>query len=238
MPIYQSFAVGRVKFILSDLRSERDDVRDKDTAQKSMMGAKQKAWFKSELLSANGAYPLICWVSSVPWIGEPGTNFYHLVKTNQYGYIHHTNLVETDSSRTNRNRAPADEDHWSMFSTERREIADFIKSNHIHGVCILHGDSHMLAADDGRSSDYATGGGAPIPVMCAAPLDQDPSLKGGPYSQGVYRVKSGETCFGLLTVTDKGEAIDVAFSGRNQKDQEKISLKFTVPAEKTLARKK
>ena len=71
---------------------------------------------------------------------------------------------------------------------ERREIADFIKSNHIGGVCILHGDSHMLAADDGSNSDYATGGGAPIPVMCAAPLDRDPSIKGGPYSQGVYRV--------------------------------------------------
>ena len=63
------------------------------------------------------------------------------------------------------------------------------ESNHISGVCILHGDSHMLAADDGTFSDYATGGGAPIPVMCAAPLDQNPSLKGGPYSQGVYRVR-------------------------------------------------
>jgi phosphodiesterase/alkaline phosphatase D-like protein len=156
-----------------DLRSERDAVTNKDTAAKSMMGAKQKDWFKQQLLSANGTYPLICWVSSVPWIGEAGTNVYHLVKTNQYGYIHHTNLVaSTTTTRTNRNRGPSDEDHWSMFSTERREIADFIKSNHIRGVCILHGDSHMLAADDGHHSDYATGGGAPLPVMCAAPFQR------------------------------------------------------------------
>jgi hypothetical protein len=64
-------------------------------------------------------------------------------------------------------------------------------------------------------------------------LDQNPSLKGGPYSQGVYRVrdKEGESGFGLLTVTDKGTQIEVRFSGRNNKDEEKISLKFSVPAQ-------
>ncbi len=237
VPVYQTFAVGRVKFILTDLRSERDDVKKKDNAQKSMMGATQKAWFKEQLLAARDQYPLICWVSSVPWIGEAGTNYYHLVKTNQYGFIHHTNLVDTGAGRTNRNRALVDEDHWSMYSAERRELADFIKSNHISGVCILHGDSHMLAADDGSHSDYATGGGAPLPVMCAAPLDQEPSLKGGYYSQGVYRVRKGEGCFGLLTVTDKGDAIGVSYSGRNYKNEEKISLKFSVLEPKAVAQR-
>ena len=206
---------------------------------------------KQVLLAARGKYPLICWVSSVPWLGEKGSNYYRGVATNQFGYIHHT-LLTNRPSRTATNAAggntnaaprggrgggggpPLDEDHWSVFATERREIADFIKSNHISGVCILHGDSHMLAADDGRNGDYATGGGAPIPVMCAAPLDQDPSMKGGPYSEGVYRVKKGEGCFGLLSVTDQGDSIHVAFSGRNNKNEEKIHLKFSVPAEGSL----
>src|SRR4029079_11297606 len=118
---------------------------------------------------------------------------------------------------------PFDEDHWSVYSTERREIANFIKSNHVHGLCILHGDSHMLAADDGSNSDYATGGGAPLPVMCAAPLDQEPSLKGGPYSQGIYRVSKGEGCFGLIQVQDQGDRISVSYSGRNYHDEEKVS---------------
>jgi alkaline phosphatase D len=166
VPIYQSFNVGRVKFILTDLRSERDAVTNKDDAAKSMMGAAQKAWFKQELLSAKDKYPLICWVSSVPWLGEKGSNYYRAVKTNQFGYIHHTNLVSEPSTNatatsTNRGRRrgaqPPDDDHWSRFATERREIVDFIKANHIKGVCILHGDSHMLAADDGRNGDYATG---------------------------------------------------------------------------------
>jgi prolyl oligopeptidase len=245
-PICQTFAVGRVKFILTDLRSERDSVTNKDNAAKSLMGAKQKAWFKQQLLDANGRYPLICWVTSVPWIGRDGTNVYQAVKTNQFGYIHHTNLVATvrtnadTRSTTNssrRGRVPSNQDHWSVFSTERREIADFIKANQIRGVCILHGDSHMLAADDGSHSDYATGGGVPIPVMCGGPLDQEPSLKGGPYSQGVYRVQKGEGGFGLLTVSDGGDRIDVSYSGRNHENKEKISLKFTVPASKAVAKK-
>jgi hypothetical protein len=180
-------------------------------------------------------------MSSVPWIGEAGKSPYRRVSTNRFGFIHHTNLVESTSGRTNRSNRnrPGDEDHWSVFSTERREIADFIKANRIEGVCILHGDSHMLAADDGRNADYATGGGAPIPVMCGAPLDQNPSIKGGPYSQGVYRVrdKDGESGFGLLTITDRGNVIDVVYSGRNNKDEEKISLKFSVPAERSTAQK-
>jgi prolyl oligopeptidase len=236
-PICQSFAVGRVKFILTELRSERDDVRKKDDARKTMMGAKQKEWFKKELLEAKGKYPLICWVSTVPWIGKAGTNVYHAIKTNQFGLIHLTDLIESASGRTNRNRPLADEDHWGLFSAERREIADFIKANHIRSLCILHGDSHMLAADDGSNSDYATGGGAPIPVMCAAPLDQEPSIKGGPYSQGVYRMSKGEGGFGLLAISDRGNAIEVAYSGRNNKNEEKISLKFTVPAARGMVKR-
>jgi len=243
-PISQSFSVGRVKFILTDLRSARDAVTNRDDGAKSMMGAQQKEWFKRQLLEANGRYPLICWVSTVPWIGLPGTNVYRTVRTNEFGFIHHTNLIgrtnnEPFGTRTNaaqgfrrrgRSEPRPDEDHWSVFATERREIADFIKSNHISGVCILHGDSHMLAADDGSNSDYATGGGAPIPVMCAAPLDQEPSLKGGPYSQGVYRVRQGESGFGLLTVDDWGDRVYVYYSGRNNRNKEKVSLSFSVPA--------
>lgn len=227
VPIYQTFTLGRAKFILTDLRSERDEAKKKDSPQKTMMGAKQKAWFKQELLSAKDRYPLIFWVSSVPWLGQPHTNYYRGIRTNQFGFFHHTNLTYTATGRR-RARTPTDEDHWSVYSYERAEIADFIKSNHIMGVAILHGDSHMLAADDGSNSDFATGGGAPIPVMCAAPLDQEPSIKGGPYSQGIYKVRKSEGCFGLVTVTDEGDDIVVSYSGRNNKNEEKISLRFKV----------
>ncbi len=263
-PITQTFSVGRVKFIMTDLRSERDSVTNKDDATKSILGADQKAWLKKELLAANGKFPLIVWMSTVPWIGHPTNNVYRNVRTNEYGLIYHTNLVgrtnaqtgrggfgrnatrgtnDVSGSRTNGNRggrgrggaraARSDDDHWSVYATERREMADFIKANRIGGVCIIHGDSHMLAADDGSNADYATGGGAPIPVMCGGPLDQNPSLKGGPYSHGVYRMKTGEGGFGLMRVDDRGDRIDVTYSGRNNRNEEKVSLKFNVPVRST-----
>jgi phosphodiesterase/alkaline phosphatase D-like protein/dienelactone hydrolase len=261
--IGHTFSVGRVKFIVTDLRSHRDPNNQKDDAGKTMMGSRQKEWFKQELLAANGRFPLIFWVSSVPWIGTAGTNHYR-VATNYVGYLHHTNITaqmrparreesegaddapaapaaQAPAGRPGRAGArpgagfgrpssyPYGEDHWSVYATERRELADFIKQNNIQGLAILHGDAHMLAADDGTHSDYATGGGARVPVMGAGPLDQNPSIKGGPYSQGVYRTRKGEGCFGLITVRDEGQRLQVSFSGRNNRDEEKVSLQFAVP---------
>jgi phosphodiesterase/alkaline phosphatase D-like protein len=232
VPIYQSFTVGRVKFILTDLRSERDQVKTPDGPDKSMLGARQKAWFKKELLSAKGKYPLIFWVSSVPWIGTAGVNYYP-IKSAITGFIHHTNVAQfkrNPASAEDDRNVKNDDDFWGAFAHERREIANFIRDNQITGVCILHGDSHMLAADDGSHSDYSAGGGPRIPVLCGGPLDQSPSIKGGPYSQGVYKCRKGEGCFGAVQVKDSGTQIDVRYSGRNYLNEEKIALKFSVSA--------
>jgi alkaline phosphatase D len=232
VPIYQSFVVGRVKFILTDLRSERDPVKTPDGPGKSMLGAKQKRWFKNELLAAKGKYPLIFWVSSVPWIGTAGVNYYP-INSNVRGYIHHRNTWQfkrdpatAEDDREVKNNA----DFWGAFTYERREIANFIRDNQITGLCVLHGDAHMLAADDGSSSDYASGGGAAFAVLCAAPHDQDPAIKCGPYSPGGYKFQKGEGCFGYVQVRDSGARIDVQYSGRNFLNEEKILLRFTVVA--------
>jgi len=67
--IYQAFDCGRVHFILSDLRSDRDPDSDDDDADKSMMGDVQKQWFKDQLLAARDAEcPMIVWMSGVPLI--------------------------------------------------------------------------------------------------------------------------------------------------------------------------
>jgi hypothetical protein len=174
---------------------------------------------------------LIFWVSSVPWIGNTGVNYYP-INGNVTGFIHQRNTrqFKRDPATAEDDRnVKNDDDFWGAFTYERREIADFVRDNHIGGLCILHGDSHMLAADDGTDSDYANGGGAPVPVLCAAPLDQSPSIKGGPYSQGVYKCRSGEGCFGYVQVRDSGTKIQVQYSGRNYLNEEKISLKFAVP---------
>ena len=230
-PIGHTFTVGRVKFIVTDLRSERDEAKKPDGPGKTMLGAPQKAWFKNELLAARGKYPLIFWVSSVPWLGAAGVNYYP-INGNVTGFIHHTNAwqFKRDPATAEDNRnVRNDDDFWGAFAFERNEIANFIRDQKITGLCILHGDAHMLAADDGSHSDFATGGGAPVPVLCAAPLDQSSSIKGGPYSQGVYKAHPKEGCFGYVQVRDEGGKIEVRFSGRNQFNEEKISLKFSMP---------
>ena len=229
VPIHHAFTVGRVRFILTDLRSSRTPITAPDTAAKTMLGSAQKQWFKSELLAAKGKYPLVFWVSSVPWLGVQGTNYYP-VPGNFTGFAHHRNLPALPISQgmiytAGANRPPP-EDHWSLYSTERREIANFVRDNGIAGLCIIHGDAHMLAADNGSNADYAEGGGAPIPVIAAAPLDQGASIKGGPYSQGIYKAPRGEGCYGFVRVLDQGTKLRAIYSGRNHLNAEKVSLEF------------
>jgi alkaline phosphatase D len=204
-------------------------VKTPDTPRKSMLGMKQKEWFKKELLAAKGKYPLIFWVSSVPWNGETGVNYYP-IHDRVAGYIHHTNAwqFKSDPATAEQDRkVKNDDDFWGAFDHERREIARFIRDNQITGLCILHGDAHMLAADNGTYSNYANSR-AHIPVLCAGPLDQNASIKGGPYSEGVYRAKKDEGCFGYVQVKDRGSQIDVQYSGRNYLNEEKIAFTFSV----------
>ena len=177
-PIDQAFTVGRVRFILSDLRSQRDP------AARRMMSAAQDTWLRAQLLAARDAgCPLIFWVSSVPWNGPA---------------------------------APAD--RWQGYAEHRAEISNFIKENKLAGrVAILSGDAHMTAIDDGKNSDFATGGGAPIPVFQAGPIANRGSYKGGPYSHGARFQSTAEErlhYFGLVDIADDGRRIRVTWSGR------------------------
>jgi alkaline phosphatase D len=70
-PVHQRFDVGRVRFLLTDLRSARSRNDAPDTEAKTMLGAEQKAWFREELAVASEEdVPLVVWVSSVPWIAN------------------------------------------------------------------------------------------------------------------------------------------------------------------------
>ena len=77
-----------------------------------------------------------------------------------------------------------DEDFWAGYSDERRELAQFIVDNGIRNICMIGGDAHMVAIDDGSHSGYAGGGRGSFPVFQAAALESGGSVKGGPYSHG------------------------------------------------------
>ncbi|HSF85124.1 MAG TPA: alkaline phosphatase D family protein [Acidimicrobiia bacterium] len=70
-PVAQAFTVGRVRFVLTDLRSAKVQ-GDSPT----MMGDRQLDWFLTELRAAAEADQLVVWVSTVPWIAaaSPGAD--------------------------------------------------------------------------------------------------------------------------------------------------------------------
>ncbi len=58
-----------------------------------MMGPEQKAWFKNELLQAGQRFPLVVWISTVPWIepsaaGSDGWGGYWNERQELAGFIH------------------------------------------------------------------------------------------------------------------------------------------------------
>jgi phosphodiesterase/alkaline phosphatase D-like protein len=70
-PIYQAFTVNNTRMVMTDLRSMRDTRETPDTREKSMMGEGQLAWFLDEIKESSARYPLVIWVSSVPYTAEP-----------------------------------------------------------------------------------------------------------------------------------------------------------------------
>ncbi|MEO5961255.1 MAG: alkaline phosphatase D family protein [Opitutaceae bacterium] len=68
--IAQAFTIGRVRVLMTDLRSAAVSPYQKESAAKTRMGTAQKTWFKQELINARDAgFPLIIWVCPDPWIG-------------------------------------------------------------------------------------------------------------------------------------------------------------------------
>jgi phosphodiesterase/alkaline phosphatase D-like protein len=110
----------------------------------------------------------------------------------------------------------SNDDTWWGYSTERTEMADYMKSLSLQGrVIMVAGDGHFIGFDDGTNSDYATSGGMATPVFQAAPLNASSHVRGGPYSGGTYTSTDGGN-YGMIDITDSGgSTINVEFNGIN-----------------------
>jgi hypothetical protein len=71
-PIHQAFTVGRVRVILTDVRSERSPARDRNDAAKTLLGEAQRLWLLEQFANAT-SFPLVVWVNPVPWITHEGS---------------------------------------------------------------------------------------------------------------------------------------------------------------------
>jgi phosphodiesterase/alkaline phosphatase D-like protein len=209
VPIYHAFSVGRARFIVSDLRSERSPADMPDGPEKTMLGAAQKEWLKNELLAAKGKYPLIFWVSSVTWNG-----------------------------RAVKDAKTAGVDNWAAYDTERKELVKFIKDNNVSGLCVLSGDAHMLGADSGANVAAYTGLRVPA-LQAASLDQYSSLKGGPKFDRGFYGPREDlskpasdplkyEGCYGWVSVRDEGAKLTVRFSGRNQDDKELVSHEFSV----------
>lgn len=195
-PIYYSFQVGRVVFIVTDQRAESGDKDATDNSSKSILGAEQKAWMKSILSAPENEHNMFVWVCSRTFGAVPATG----------------------------------SDTWGGFTTERTELADFIKANCSGRVVVLSADMHSLAIDDGTNHDFATGGGEPLPTFQASPLDRTgaETTGGATYSEGGRYTNNGQ--YGTMQITDAGGAdITVTWKGFNSSGTELVSYSFDVP---------
>jgi hypothetical protein len=124
--------------------------------------------------------------------------------------------------------ASAGADHWGGFTTERTELANYIKANAHGRVVVISADRHALDIDDGTNHDFATGGGEPLPCFQAAPLDQTPntSYGGGTYSEGTFG-NNGQ--YGTMAVADSGgSTIGITWRGFNSSGTQIVSYSFSV----------
>jgi alkaline phosphatase D len=71
--LHQAFTVGRVRFLLTDVRSQRTPDNSPDGPDKTLLGAAQREWLLSELEAARDRFALVVWVNPVPWIAELGS---------------------------------------------------------------------------------------------------------------------------------------------------------------------
>lgn len=65
--VNQAFTIGRVRFIVTDSRSQRTPVYVGTPETRTMLGEPQLEWLERELERAKD-FPLVVWVNTVPWI--------------------------------------------------------------------------------------------------------------------------------------------------------------------------
>ncbi|RHY67876.1 hypothetical protein DYB30_003428 [Aphanomyces astaci] len=157
--IQQAFTIGRVRFLVTDLRSQRTPNDAPDIPSKTILGLDQKQWFKDQLQAATTSegVGLVVWVNTMPWID--------------------------------------DERKWGHFTHEQNDLVAFFATLDLTSIplVIVSGDAHMLAVDDGSHSP------GNITTFHAAALGRPGSIKGGPYSHGVF---PGSGTHLILTLSD------------------------------------
>ena len=73
LDLRQAFSVGRLRFVVTDVRAHRAPEGEPDGPGKTMLGTSQREWLLHQLEAAKDGHELIVWVNAVPWIARAGS---------------------------------------------------------------------------------------------------------------------------------------------------------------------
>ena len=93
--IYQTWRVGRVRFVMTDGRSYMSPIGNTDNSSKTKLGTVQKAWFKTAITQGD---PLVVWIHEDAWngattyVGDDTWTAYQTERTELATYIQANNV--------------------------------------------------------------------------------------------------------------------------------------------------
>jgi len=98
---YYSFVRGRVRFIVTDTRSQREPkgAYPSTSPSQQVFSAAQKAWFFNEMLTAKNNNQIIVWANTFPWIapienGRDDWGGYHYARMEIVNFINANSLAD------------------------------------------------------------------------------------------------------------------------------------------------
>ena len=181
---YYSFVRGRVRFIVTDVRSERSPKGSYPStdARQVIFGDNgvQKNWFFNELDQARINAQVIVWVNTLPWVSSIGNG----------------------------------KDDWGGYHAERLEIVDFINAYNLNDrMFIISADMHAIAYDDGSSiNNYGNLKVCHAGPLDQTPSSKGGPYTIGPISQTDSKGFSNQ--YGIITIIDSGgDTVNVYFKG-------------------------
>jgi phosphodiesterase/alkaline phosphatase D-like protein len=185
VPIYQAFTIGRIRFIMSDLRSSR--------RTPTMMGVAQKAWFKNEVVNAKNNNQIIAWVTSVSYGGNQADNWggYSAERTELANFFRDNNI-----------------ENMFILSGDAHMLAIDNGNNHDFSTGTNNGNRYPVFATAPMNQSGSVKGGL-YNVRSDGTVDPTP---GATYTYTPATSTTGQ--YGMIEVTDNGSTqVTIKFTG-------------------------
>ncbi len=189
----QAFSVGRVRFVMTDVRSHRTPDSEPDGPDKTMLGESQREWFLDELEISARDHEVIVWVNVVPWITEAGSG-------HGWGRYDWERRVIAD-----RIRKLGLVERLVMLSGDAHMVAIDDGTNSNFATQAVSGERGFPVVHAAPLDRYARHKGGPYSHGKAARR----------ILFGLIQIQQ----FGLADISDDGDVVELRLTGRNKKGE-------------------